>query len=787
MKVFKDIEDNIDFVEEFINNYDFSIIIEKFNILKYIIPVPTNWECHSDENWDELEEDEELHWIIPNEDIVSHLLLCKIVNMYWEEYYESVMMDIKIILNDKNIIFDLSELDNQIQELKELEKEWKYDHDNILPTKKYVGNCSKEFCEKIVEKYWEREYYRIQYIAFPPLSFKQISLKNCEDEFKRLQNEIINKSNSKNYSNIIKYFHKSIIFANVGKSLSPYDGWNYIQDNEEAFKDFYRNRLRCSDWFKGEGKLPYLLRGVVMEETYGIGLSTSRKYQLVTYFKPRLAKYIITKYLNEYDTIFDPFSGYSGRMIGCLACNKNYIGQDLCEMSINESKEIYEFLKQFTNNTCQLSIKDSIKSSGKYDCLFTCSPYGDIEKWPGVKPLNYSCDKWIDICLQNYKCNKYVFVTDNKIEKYKDYIVETLQNTSHLATNYEYIIVINKEDLKNIHLDINYGNTIEYNECNNKEFSNIGIHLYNIFNKEIFDNIIDCPINLTKWIDLIYNKFNQEIPIINNIELNKIKLNNIDNKVLLACSGGLDSIYQIFQLKDMGYDPILFHLKHVNMYENGQSYNTLKEFIDDFGIKMICPTLKHIQNSNYVKYWAENPIKNQMIMFLMIDYCKENNINKICMDGSWEFPIKETTCGIDVADAPENYKTLLECLSNYVENLEFIKTEHPSKIDKIKFLDNKGLMKYVYSCLGPGKFNEYRHNEIQKKYNIELFEHNCGCYCRKCAHHNLLMHYSKYKEFPKEFINRCWNIMSDNSFKSRAMLFDKSIPLEKRIENLFIE
>ena len=783
----KEIDKIIDHVENFLKDYDIENITNKFEILKYIIPIPTKWESKSLEDWYELEEDEEMHWNIPTSDIISYILGYKIIDMYWEDCNEDSIIDINIKLNGKEIIIDLSELDRQIEELKQMEIDWKYDHDVILPTKSYVGNCSKEFCERIVEKYWKREYERIQYIPFPPLSFKLPTLKNSEDEFKKLQKENITKPNSKSYSNIIKYFHQSIIFANTGNSLSPFNGWKYIQDNEEVFKDFYRNRLRCSDWFKGEGRLSYLLRGVVMEETYGIGLSTSRKYQLVTYFKPRLAKYIITKYLNEYDTIFDPFSGYSGRMIGCLASNKNYIGQDLCKMTIKESTEVYNFLKQFTNNTCQLFIKDSIKTTGIYDCLFTCSPYGDIEKWPGVKSLNYSCDKWIDICLQNYKCKKYVFVTDDKIEKYKKYIVETLENTSHFASNYEYIVVINKEDLKDIQFDINYGNTIEYDECKNQEYSNIGIYLYNIFNREYFDNKIDCPIGLKKWIDLIYNKFGHPIPIINDVKLNKIKLNNINNKVLLACSGGLDSIYQIFQLKEMGYEPILFHLKHANMYENGQAYNSLKEFVDKYNIKLVCPILKHIQNSNYTKHWAENPIKNQMIMFLMIDYCKENNINKICMDGSWEFPIEETTCGIDVADAPENYQVLLECLNNYIENLEFIQTGHPSKIEKIKYLDNKGLMKYVYSCLGSGKFNKYRHDEIEKKYNIKLFEHNCGCYCRKCAHHNLLMHYSGYKKFPDDFIERCWNIMANNGFKSRDMLFNKNIPLENRIENLFVE
>ena len=94
---------------------------------------------------------------------------------------------------------------------------------------------------------------------------------------------------------------------------------------------------------------------------------------------------------------------------------------------------------------------------------------------------------------------------------------------------------------------------------------------------------------------------------------------------------------------------------------------------------------------------------------------------------------------------------------------------------------------YIYSCLGPGKFNEYRHNECEKKYGIKLFKHNCGHSCRKCAHHNLLRYYENNENFPQEFIDKCWKIMSNNSYASRNMLFGDNIPLEQKIKNLYVE
>lgn len=773
---------------QYVERYDIESLLSKLEELVYIVPIPTRWEDHTFEDWMDIEDDEELHWLVPTKDILTYLLNDMCINCLWMRDGLS-FGDIRVEYDKKNDlpIIDESELDNQIVDLHKMREEWRHDHDVELPKKKYVGNCTKEFCQKIVSKYWKREFERIQYIDFPPTSFLIADEKKCKNEFLHLKSNPGTKD-QKSFSNIVKYFHHSIWKANVGNSLSPYDGWQLVKSDEEKFREFYANRLRCSDWFKKPERLNCMLRGVVMENTYGIGLSTSRKYQVVTYFKPRLAKYIIDEYLKEYDTIFDPFSGYSGRMIGTLACGKSYIGQDACKSSVKESNDIVDFLKPMLddNQTSEVTVKDSIKEYGNYECLFTCPPYGNIENWPGVKSVNWTCDKWIELCLTHYHCKRYVFVTDDRSTvKYKKYVKEVLTNTSHFAANQEYVVVIDENDLKDIEFDI-IGNTIETETKG--ELTNLGQDLYNVFNQKLLNEYVDVPEGFDDWIQLIAKKFNQDIKTRHNRLLTKTTLSGDDKTILLACSGGLDSTYQIFQLRDMGYDNVIcYHIKNINAYENGQSYKSLEELCQKIDVKLVEGNMHRSCNEIYDKCWAENPIKNQVILMCMIDYCKANNIKNVCMDGSWEFSIDEVTAGIDVADAPENYQEFLKAIKIYIDNLDFVKTPHLPKIEKIKYLDNLGLMDYVYSCLGAGRMNKWRHNEAEKKYGIHLFSHNCGCSCRKCAHHNLLMHYSKYRQFPDVFIEKCWNIMSNNGYNSRNMLFDSNIPLDKRIQNLYVE
>ena len=173
------------------------------------------------------------------------------------------------------------------------------------------------------------------------------------------------------------------------------------------------------------------------------GFNVDKIAPKVSLFKPSLAESLINKYLQNFTTIIDPFSGFSGRMLGSCNCGKYYIGFDINEDHVRESNEIisYKGISKF----CHVNIEDIITAKNKsYEnsALFTCPPYGGKEHWnENNDEIEKSCDEWIDLCLEKYKCDKYLFVVD-KTEKYKNCIVETITNKSHLGENYEYVILM---------------------------------------------------------------------------------------------------------------------------------------------------------------------------------------------------------------------------------------------------------------------------------------------------------------------------------------------------------
>lgn len=253
------------------------------------------------------------------------------------------------------------------------------------------------------------------------IEFPYPNISSVEASYKALVKADVNKFSMRaRYGmRVIDAFHKSIWKANRKGFISPYDAWQ----DDELLRKCIKNRIIYKGTDLDPSKVLY-------------GFSAAKIAPKVSVFNPYLAKYLISKYLNDCTTIFDPCSGYSGRLLGATALGKCYIGQDVNAVTIDESLQIRDTL----NLDAELSAVDSLSSTGCYEALFTCPPYADKENW-GQEILNLACDEWITRFIENYKCKRYVFVVD-RTEKYKDYIVEELVNKSHLSTSKEYVVVI---------------------------------------------------------------------------------------------------------------------------------------------------------------------------------------------------------------------------------------------------------------------------------------------------------------------------------------------------------
>ena len=256
-------------------------------------------------------------------------------------------------------------------------------------------------------------------INFPWYEYSKYEL---EDSFRRLSNYEYFKKNGKVGERIIRHFHPSILRSRRAGCISPYDG--YMDD--ELLMKVIKNR------FIYVNKLE---PARILE-----GFNISKIAPKVSVFSPSLAKTLVQKYLSSFSTVFDPFSGFSGRMLGTCSLGKKYIGQDINGDIVRESNHIIEFFCL----EAEVSQKDILESSGEYPCLFTCSPYSNKEIW-GTETEFRSCDEWIDECLARFRCSAYLFVVD-ETKKYNQFVVEELTNKSHFGKNVEKVVLIQNRD-----------------------------------------------------------------------------------------------------------------------------------------------------------------------------------------------------------------------------------------------------------------------------------------------------------------------------------------------------
>lgn len=224
---------------------------------------------------------------------------------------------------------------------------------------------------------------------------------------------------------IIQHFHKSIYEANKEGFLSPIDAW---KDKNLVYKSAV-NRLK----YVGRCRPLDVLQG----------FNVAKIAPKVSVFNPRLAKDLISKYIAE-SIIIDPFSGFSGRLIGAIRNSKSYYGFDLNEKHVQESKEIIEYLSAEHAFVKVQNIFETIPQSYTNTALFTCPPYSSKESWNGTQDANLTCDEWIEECLKRFDCSTYLFVVD-KTDKFNYNIVETIENKSHFGTNNEYVVLIRKD------------------------------------------------------------------------------------------------------------------------------------------------------------------------------------------------------------------------------------------------------------------------------------------------------------------------------------------------------
>ncbi len=223
---------------------------------------------------------------------------------------------------------------------------------------------------------------------------------------------------------LVNSFHLHMIEAYYSRGEnSPYKTFN----NDNKLKD-------CINRWLELGKIP---NSAGMRRI----LKTRNGTRGVVNFKPTIAKFIYDNYCPRDGKVLDPCSGYSGRLAGCIASNKNifYHGIDpngktaIGNMTMASffssqynvlGERIYKYRFRFDMGIAEevmLGIEE------EYDLVFTSPPYADVEVYS--EGLSQSCNKYPAYEKWLYKFLFVIVDESYRILKQSGKLVLNIKNT----------------------------------------------------------------------------------------------------------------------------------------------------------------------------------------------------------------------------------------------------------------------------------------------------------------------------------------------------------------------
>lgn len=252
-----------------------------------------------------------------------------------------------------------------------------------------------------------------------------------------------------------------------------------------------------------------------------------------------------------------------------------------------------------------------------------------------------------------------------------------------------------------------------------------------------------------------------------------------NNRVAVALSGGLDSVYLMHRLIDAGYSVTAIHVSGLNKFSGKYEEQAARQAAAKAGATFV----KAVFNAPK-QHFPDNPFKNQLVLSMMLDIGIKKGIYQFALGSDWTTPLSEAVVGFTITDSIEVNRAYWAGVRQRFPQavLEFI-PDDVKKVHRLAYLFDRGALADVSSCVSPLRFRQSLHERNEQKYGLRLMPNRCGS-CYKCAMEYILL--VETGRIPKNarFYDHAWDTLATSKTAHRPDLFAKSLPMKKRMENL---
>lgn len=201
-----------------------------------------------------------------------------------------------------------------------------------------------------------------------------------------------------------------------------------------------------------------------------------------------------------------------------------------------------------------------------------------------------------------------------------------------------------------------------------------------------------------------------------NVPMGKVANIGNNQKVMLALSGGMDSVYLMHRLIDDGFQVVAVHVAGLNKNATKYEVTSAKQTAIKAGAEY-----RRIKFTPPAQAFPDNPFKNQLILSMLLDIGVKEGIYRYAVGSDWTTPLSEATTGFTITDSREVNKEYWNGVKQCFPQAELVFIpDDVKKYERIKYLHKKGVLPLVSSCVSPYRFRAYRHRQNEEKYGIKL-------------------------------------------------------------------
>ena len=234
-----------------------------------------------------------------------------------------------------------------------------------------------------------------------------------------------------------------------------------------------------------------------------------------------------------------------------------------------------------------------------------------------------------------------------------------------------------------------------------------------------------------------------------------------DRKVLLAYTGGKDSVAATIRLKKAGYDVSLFFIKGLNK-AYPKELDCAEKIAEILGCKLYVSEVKITGKNSH----PDNPVKNQLILSLMTDFGLKHGFN--CFS-SGILNVTNPNYEYDWSDSGELMETFKAFMRKAFKGWKYIENgatkEAENLAELLKHPKAKELWNLKSSCVGANRFRKTYREQNEAKFKIKLSENQCGS-CYKCCYEYVVKSALSAAKPNIEYLKKCLNILTGDKKKT---------------------